>query len=68
MGFGCKITKRENNKRWECRVGVQQLCLSHAEIRSAYFALCNGIEFALYRTFYTDNPILYFNIEDIDEN
>ncbi|MDR1244441.1 MAG: type I restriction enzyme HsdR N-terminal domain-containing protein [Endomicrobium sp.] len=40
----------------------------HPEIRSAYFALCNGIEFALYRTSYTDSPILYFNIEDIDKN
>jgi hypothetical protein len=30
--------------------------------------LCNGIEFALYRTSYTDSPILYFNIEDIDKN
>ncbi|MDR3306912.1 MAG: type I restriction enzyme HsdR N-terminal domain-containing protein, partial [Endomicrobium sp.] len=40
----------------------------HPEIRSTYFALCNGIEFVLYKTSYTDSPILYFNIEDIDKN
>jgi 16S rRNA G966 N2-methylase RsmD len=30
--------------------------------------LCNGIEFALYRTSCTDSPILYFSIENIDKN
>jgi hypothetical protein len=40
----------------------------HPEIRSVYFALCNGIEFALYKTSYTGTPTLYFNIEDIDKN
>ncbi|MCA6085401.1 DNA methyltransferase [Candidatus Endomicrobiellum agilis] len=40
----------------------------HPEIKSIYFALCNGLEFSLFRTLSTDEPILYFKIEDIDEN
>jgi 16S rRNA G966 N2-methylase RsmD len=41
---------------------------SHPEIRSAYFALCNGLEFTLYRRESTNMPILYFAIDDIEEN
>jgi len=38
----------------------------HPEIRSYYFALCNGLEFACYRTTDTAEPILYFQVNDID--
>lgn len=38
----------------------------HPEIKSTYFALCNGIEFSLYRTASTDIPILFFRIEEIE--
>lgn len=38
----------------------------HPEVRSNYFALCNGIEFSLYRTDGTNDPILYFQLEEID--
>lgn len=38
----------------------------HPEIRSNYFALCNGIEFSLYRTGGYDEPILYFQLDEID--
>jgi DNA modification methylase len=41
---------------------------THPEIRSPYFALCNGAEFSLYRTSSSNIPILYFNMEDIDTN
>jgi 16S rRNA G966 N2-methylase RsmD len=41
---------------------------THPEIRSNYFALCNGIEFAVYRTTHTDLPILFFNMEEIEAN
>ena len=41
---------------------------AHPEIRSTYFALCNGVEFALYRTEMTSDPIFYFAINDIDTN
>ncbi|MDR0551789.1 MAG: type I restriction enzyme HsdR N-terminal domain-containing protein [Spirochaetaceae bacterium] len=38
----------------------------HREIRSVYFALCNGIEFALFRTSDPEHPALYFRISEID--
>ncbi|MDR0525752.1 MAG: type I restriction enzyme HsdR N-terminal domain-containing protein, partial [Spirochaetaceae bacterium] len=38
----------------------------HREIRSVYFALCNGVEFALFRTSDPDKPLLYFRISEID--
>lgn len=38
---------------------------SHPEIRSTYFALCNGLEFVLYRTGYTNEPIFRFPIDEI---
>ncbi|MDR0518294.1 MAG: type I restriction enzyme HsdR N-terminal domain-containing protein [Fibromonadaceae bacterium] len=41
---------------------------THPEIRSNYFALCNGLEFACYRTTDTENPVLYFCICEIDEH
>ncbi|MBI3123692.1 MAG: type I restriction enzyme HsdR N-terminal domain-containing protein [Ignavibacteriales bacterium] len=41
---------------------------AHPEINSIYFALCNGLEFALYRKDSYNVPILYFHIEDIDNN
>ena len=39
---------------------------THPEIRSAYFALCNGLEFALYRREHTNMPILYFPLDEIE--
>ncbi|HNI98922.1 MAG TPA: DNA methyltransferase, partial [Leptospiraceae bacterium] len=41
---------------------------AHPEIRSIYFALCNGLEFSLYRREATDEPILYFALESIDDH
>ncbi len=38
----------------------------HPEIRSTYFALCNGLEFALFRTSSTDKPILLFPLDEIE--
>ena len=39
---------------------------THPEIRSNYFALCNGIEFSLFRTANPAEPILFFEVEDIE--
>ncbi|MDR1126625.1 MAG: type I restriction enzyme HsdR N-terminal domain-containing protein [Treponema sp.] len=41
---------------------------THPEIRSKYFALCNGVEFACWRTTETETPLLYFHIKDIDDH
>lgn len=38
----------------------------HPEIRSNYFALCNGLQFALYRTGGYDEPLLFFSLDEID--
>jgi hypothetical protein len=40
---------------------------SHPEIRSIFFALCNGIEFILFRRESTNVPILHFPITDIEK-
>lgn len=39
---------------------------THPEIRTTYFALCNGIEFSVFRTNGDGTPILYFSLEEID--
>jgi hypothetical protein len=41
---------------------------AHPEINSIYFALCNGLEFSLFKTFSTRQPVLYFKLENIYEN
>jgi hypothetical protein len=40
----------------------------HPEIRSNYFALCNGVEFSLFRTSSPQEPILYFELADIEQH
>ena len=56
-----KITSDEN---------VEQVYsyATHPEIRSNFFALCNGLEFSLYRTSNPSTPLLYFKMEDIEAN
>lgn len=39
---------------------------THPEIRSTYFALCNGIEFSTYRREQSNEPILFFRVSEID--
>ncbi|MDR1924991.1 MAG: type I restriction enzyme HsdR N-terminal domain-containing protein [Planctomycetaceae bacterium] len=56
-----KITTGDNLKQVYCYA-------AHPEIRCNYFALCNGLEFSLFRTNDYDVPILFFRIEDIDQN
>ncbi|GAB6391336.1 MAG: type I restriction enzyme HsdR N-terminal domain-containing protein [Treponematales bacterium] len=41
---------------------------AHPEIRSAFFALCNGAEFAAFRTTDTEKPVLYFPMGEIDRH
>ncbi|MDR2485740.1 MAG: type I restriction enzyme HsdR N-terminal domain-containing protein, partial [Treponema sp.] len=40
---------------------------AHPEIRSNYFALCNGLEFACFRTTDTEKPVLYFRVGEIEK-
>ncbi|WP_330204543.1 DNA methyltransferase [Cyanobacterium sp. DS4] len=39
---------------------------THPEVRSLYFALCNGVEFSLFKTSGYDTPILYFSLDELD--
>ena len=40
----------------------------HPEICCKFFALCNGIEFSLFRTYEPTKPILFFEMSDIEEH
>ena len=39
---------------------------THPEIRTTYFALCNGLEFSVFRTNDTNVPVLLFQLDEID--
>lgn len=41
---------------------------SNPEIRSTYFAICNGLEFSLFRTEQTNQPILSFSLDEIEHH
>ena len=41
---------------------------THPEIRSNYFALCNGLEFSVFKTMETNLPVLFFSIAEIDHH
>jgi 16S rRNA G966 N2-methylase RsmD len=41
---------------------------THPEIRSNYFALCNGLEFSVFRTNDTEQPVLFFQIDEIEHH
>ena len=73
------VLKSENNYAWvlDAKAPSEKIInddnvlqvysyASHKEICSTYFALCNGLEFALYRTFKENDPILFFQLEEID--
>jgi DNA modification methylase len=41
---------------------------THPEIRSTYFALCNGLEFVCFRTTDTQKPVFHFHLAEIEEH
>lgn len=61
--------KAPNQKIINCENVEQVYSYStHPEIRSIYFALCNGVEFSIFRTTETDKPILYFQVDEIEQH
>ena len=40
----------------------------HPEVYCSFFALCNGISFSLYRTSDPREPLLFFDLSDIDDH
>jgi len=69
-GFAWVLDAKAPNQKIINDDNVEQVYsyATHPEIRSTYFALCNGTEFACYRTTDTEKPILYFRINEIDEH
>jgi DNA modification methylase len=67
-GFAWVLDAKAPNQKIVHDDNVEQVyCYAtHPEIRSTYFALCNGIEFSLFRTNETEKPVLFFRISEID--
>jgi len=74
------VLKVENNYAWvlDAKAPNQKIVnddnveqvfcyAAHREINSSYFALCNGLEFSIFRTNETDVPVLYFSVEEIEK-
>lgn len=75
------VLKVENNYAWvlDAKAPNQKIInndnveqvysyATHPEIRSNYFCLCNGLEFSIYRTSDTDTPVLFFQIDEINNH
>ncbi len=62
------LDAKSPDKKINDRDNVEQVYsyASHHEVRSTYFALCNGNEFTLYRREATNQPILYFSVDEIE--
>ena len=68
-GFAWVLDAKAPNQKIINDDNVEQVYsyATHPEIRSTYFALCNGTEFACYRTTDTEKPIIYFRISEINK-
>jgi len=68
-GFAWVLDAKAPNQKIVNDDNVEQVYsyATHPEIRSNYFALCNGLEFSCFRTTETDRPVLYFRINEIDD-
>jgi len=69
-GFAWVLDAKAPNQKIVNDDNVEQVYsyATHPEIRSTYFALCNGLEFACFRTTETNKPVLYFRINEIDDH
>ena len=67
--FALVLDAKSPNKKTDNDDNLQQVYgyAAHPEIRSTYFALCNGLEFVLYKTNNENTPVLQFAVEEIDE-
>jgi len=66
--FALVLDAKSPNEKVKDSDNVEQVYSysTHPEIRSTYFALCNGLEFSLYKRELTDQPILYFPMDEIE--
>jgi tRNA G10 N-methylase Trm11 len=68
--FAWVLDAKAPNKKIVNHENVEQVYsyAIHPEIRSTYFALCNGVEFSLFRTTNPNEPILFFEISEIEHH
>ena len=68
-GFAWVLDAKAPNQKIVNDDNVEQVYsyAMHPEIRSNYFALCNGLEFACFRTTETNKPVIYFHINEIND-
>lgn len=66
--FAWVLDAKAPNQKIENDDNVEQVYsyATHPEIRSTYFALCNGLEFAVFRTSDTNTPVLFFQVDEIE--
>jgi len=66
--FAWVLDAKSPDKRLNDEDNLEQVFgyASHPEIRSTYFALCNGLEFVLYRRESTNEPVLRFSVDEIE--
>jgi len=66
--FAWVLDAKEPNESVDSYDNTEQVFsyATHPEIRSVYYALCNGIEFSLFRTAQPGETVLYFNISEIE--
>ena len=69
-GFAWVLEAKTSNQKIINGDNVEQVYsyATHPEIRSNYFALCNGLEFACFRTTVPEEPVLYFRLCEIDSH
>jgi DNA modification methylase len=69
-GFAWILDAKASNQKIINSDNVEQVYsyATHPEIRSNYFALCNGLEFACFRTTDTEEPVLYFRLCEIEKH
>lgn len=68
--FAWVLDAKAPNKRIVNDENVEQVYsyAIHPEIRTTYFALCNGVEFSLFRSSNPQQPILFFPVADIENH
>ena len=66
--FAWVLDAKSPDKNIDSAENVEQVYsyASHPEIRSTYFAICNGLEFSLYRREATNQPVFQFPINEIE--
>ena len=66
--FAWVLDAKAPDKKVDDDDNIQQVYsyASHPEIRSTYFAICNGLEFVLYRREQSNRPVIRFSMDEIN--